>query len=105
MCGVTLLELAGAAQEGIIIIRVWRGTNDRTGQRLLLLHPGGEDSLSSLKGWSVQSFHTHFSMAVTQGESRKLNQIRGGLLSNELELQHRETFYRKRIVAELSPLW
>lgn len=37
-----------------------------------------------------------FSMAVTQGESRKLNQIRGGLLSHEEELQHREAFYREQ---------
>lgn len=50
-----------------------------------------------LKGPSVQGFHTRFfPVAVTQGESRKLNQIRGGLLSNEVECRPREAFYRER---------
>lgn len=37
-----------------------------------------------------------FSVAVTHCESRKLNQIRGGLLSNEVGLHHREAFYGDR---------
>lgn len=55
---------------------------------ILPLYLGGEDNLVSLKGPSVRGFHSPFSMAMTQDESRERNQVRSGLL-----LQHREAFY------------